>query len=217
MFFLTNGKKDLKRNQIIFIGIIFIIIFATVIHIFVSTEKKEIIMPADHLSDYIVSEYFIEKNNDTTTYYETRYYSKRKKTFLIITKENGKEKEEIVSEIDSKYINAYVDFSIDNKPSTNVKDLTNYGDESGFIYNCELNTMEEFLSNEANQGNILLINATPYFFECYLKDKEGKTKRGLVLYNSDLKTGTFIYKECKKGSSIPSVTDLVETTKKNNK
>ncbi len=218
LFFKTsNDKKNILSKQIFLIAIAFILVFAIFICIFTNIKKRDAVKLTDNSPEYIVSEYFLEGNNEGTVYYETRYFTNSKKTFLVVTEENGIEREETVTEIESKFTHEVVDFTISNKVSSSAIDLASYVDESGFIYTCELDTAEKFLTNEVSQGNIRLVNATPYYFECYIEDKEGNMNRGLVLYNSDLKTGTFIYKQCLEGSSIPSVIDLVDVMEKNNK
>lgn len=211
MFFNTN-KKLSKQKQIVVKVIFTILTISVLMVIFFSIKKRDELKPVDNKIDYIVTEYFIETNNDSSKFYETRYYLDTKKTVLVLTNKAGKEKEEIVTETGSKFIHKFIDFTVNSKKSSDVVDLSSYVDESGFIYNCQLDKIEDFLANE---GNIRLANGTPSYFECYIEDNEGKINRGLVLYNSDLKTGTFIYKQCAEGTSIPTVTDLVDIIEKN--
>lgn len=211
MFLNTNNKLS-KQKQIVVKVIFTILTISVLMFVFFSIKKRDELKPVDNQQDYIVTEYFIEKNNDNSTFYETRYYLDTKKTVLILINKEGKEIEEIVTETESKFIHEFIDFAVNSKKSSDVVDLSPYVDESGFIYNCQLDKIEEFLANE---GNIRLANGTPSYFECYIEDNEGKINRGLVLYNSDLKTGTFIYKQCAEGIGIPTVTDLVDIIEKN--
>jgi hypothetical protein len=220
LFLKTNfhiKKSSLKNKQIILLGVSIILICAIVLTVLISIKKRDEIKVTDNIPDYIVTEYFIDSNNERTLNYEARYYRRLQKTYLVLTKENKKEKQNTISEMKSKYTNEIFDFSVNKLTSPKVIDLNPYVDESGFIYTCELDKIEEFLANEISQGSIRFVNATPLYYECYIEDKGGKIYRGLILYNADLKTGTFLYKQCMEGIDIPSVTDVVEVVDKNNK
>jgi hypothetical protein len=201
-------KFYLSKKQIISITFFLVIIFATIIGIYLHINKRNKVNLEADIQNYIVTEYFIEKKDDSSKIYEVRYYTRNKKSYLTLAEKDGVKINETVTEIKTKFTNEYVNFYLSNVINSKDKDLANV-DDSGFIYRSKIDEIQEFLANEAKEGLIKFSYATPSYFECYIENKEGDIMRGLLLYNSDNKTGTLIYKQCNEGIIIPTVLDIV--------
>lgn len=165
----------------------------------------------ENLQKYIVTEYFIENSDDSSTKYEVRYNTRKRKSYLVLVEKNGVKKDETVTEIKNEFTNISVSFTIDTSLNSMVKDLAQYVDDSGFIYTCKIDEIQGFLTNEATNGKIKFAYATPTYFECFIENDKGDVMRGLLLYNSDITTGTLIYKQCNEDIIIPTVFDMVNT------
>lgn len=210
-------KINLTNKQTLFLMIVLVGIVALTIGIFIKIQKTEESNLTANMQNYLVTEQFVQNTEDSSEIYEVRYYTGNKKSYLILVERNGTQKEETISEVKTEFSNEYTDFSIDNVLNPTIKNLTQYADDSGFVYTCKTDDIEDFLSNEAVNGRIRFTYAAPSYFECYIENKEGKLMRGLLLYDSDMKTGTLIYKQCDEDISIPTVFDIVSILDSSNK
>lgn len=206
---ILKTNVNITKKQILNRVIILIMIFILIIGIYIYMNRGDKVKLEENLQQYIVTEHFIENSDDSSKIYEVRYHTRKRKSYLVLVEKNGVEKDETVTEIKNEFTNESVSFTIDTSLNSMVKDLAQYADDSGFIYTCKIDDIQGFLTNEAMNGKIKIAYATPSYFECFIENNEGYVMRGLLLYNSDLTTGTLIYKQCNEDIIIPNVMDIV--------
>lgn len=202
----------LTKKRILII-VFFLAALLIITGVYLNMNKKQKINVEESKMDYIVTEYFMEKEDDSSNTYEVRYDTGKKKSYLVLAEKNGVKKDKVLTEVDTEFTNEYADFAIDNTDSSKTESLTRYADDSGFIYKCNLNEIQGFLTKEAADGKIRFLFATPSYWECYLENKEGALMRGLLLYNTDSETGTLIYKQCNKDVRVPTALESVTEIK----
>jgi hypothetical protein len=202
-------KIYLSKKQILIGAFLTAIAVAIIMCIFIKNNQKDTASLSSKGEPYIVTEYFTENNDKASKIYEVRYYTRQKKSYLTLVEENGVKKDKRVVEVKTEFTSEYTDFTIGSGADSKTLDLSKYADDSGFVYKCRADEIKEYLKNEAQNGKIRFTYATPSYYECYIEKKTGNVMRGLILHNSDVKTETLIYKECKKDIIIPVPSDYV--------
>lgn len=205
---VIKQKLSKKQKQILITAVSLLMLIALTTCIYININKKDKVESTANTQDYIVTEYFTENRDEASKSYEIRYYPDKQKSFLMFM-ENADKHEKTLTEVKTKFRKECVNLSLNNGTKPEVKDFTQYADDSGFIYTCKIDEAQEFLSNEGVNGKIRFTYGTPAYFECYIENKAGEVMRGLFLYDSDKKTGTLIYKQCKADITIPAASDLV--------
>ena len=207
-------KKVLYLTKKRILIIVFILIMLLVIlFVYLNVNKRHKINIDANKQDYIVTEYFAEKDKNSSKTYEVRYDTGKKESYLILTEKNGVKTNKTITEIKTEFTNEYAGFKIDNRAPLKAASLEQYADDSGFVYKCRTEEIQAFLTNEAAGGKIRFLFLTPDYLECYIEKKEGNIMRGLLLYNTDAETGTLIYKQCKKDIDIPTALESVTEIK----
>jgi hypothetical protein len=198
-----------KKAKKIIALLVFLVTLATTIFIFLYFNKKEDIQLDTNTQNYIVTEYINENIDNKSNDYEVRYYTGVKKSYLVLVGENDTKRENVVTEVKTKYRIEHVNFELNASTDENYKDISEYADDSGFIYLCNTSVAQAFLSSEIANGKLLFSCKTPYYYEIYIEDKDSKLMRGLFIYDSDVKIGNLIYKQCNDGIVAPTTINSI--------
>lgn len=214
---MKNKLHLTKRRSLIFVFFLTLLVVSIIVILGKTKKAKDVVSDNDTAS-YIITESFTESSGDSSKSYESRFYTREKKAYLVLVEENGIQTDKTLTEIETKFTEENRDLILGNTYNTELKDLNRYADDSGFVYKCSIDEIQGFLSNEALNGKVRFAHETPSYYECYFEKGDGVIMRGLFLYDSDMKNGTLIYRECMKDIKIPTVLDavtVVENTKNN--
>ncbi len=212
-----KNKLHITKKQILIFVFLLVLLFITIIVILEKTKKAEDVVSENDITSYIVTESFIENSDGVSKYYESRFNIREKKAYLVLVEENGVQTEKTLMEIETKFTKENRDIILGDEYNAELKDLNRYADDSGFVYKCSVDEIQGFLTNEALDGKIRFAHETPAYYECYLEKGDGEIMRGLLIYDSDMKNGTLIYKQCKEGIRIPAVLDAVTAVESSEK